>query len=57
MNEFEHQSVIIQNGGATCLTNVIRSEEVIPWRSKFISQTSLAEKNIICGFVRAVVNR
>ena len=57
MNEFEHQSVIIQNGGATCLTNVIRSEEVIPWRSKFISQTSLAEKNIIWGFVRAVDNR
>lgn len=56
MNEFEHQCIIIQNGGATCLTNVIRNEEVIPWRSKFISQTSLAEKTIIWGFVRAVVN-
>lgn len=57
MNEFEHQCVITQNGGATCLTNVIRNEEVIPWRSKFISQSSLAEKTIIWGFVRAVVNR
>ena len=57
MNEFEHQRVSIQNGGATCLTNVIRKEEVIPWKSKFISQTSLAEKTTIWGFVRAVVNR
>ena len=57
MSNLEHQCVSIQNGGTTYLTNVIRNGKLLPWKSKFVSKMSLAEKTIIWDFVRAVVSR